>query len=265
MHAFSEIGSGKDAIVYQSPDPSVVLKKGSAFSIKQEEYSFGVLANLCLPNNTPRNFEFYTHEDGDRIISMQKIEGPTGAFIHHDVDSVTRVLFLYYSLMKNNIFQNDLKASNCIFNHGMNGMNGIYLIDFGIATASSEDSDCDHMVSMASLFIQSILFPVDGSTNWFSQQSSISLRTRFVNWIIGGTTRWLRKLFDNPFIKLHVNLENIRIDVAKILSYVHSYNNGRVISALPPAISRRKATLCRRFDLQDSAKPSGISRGVKLF
>ena len=256
MHAFSEIGYGKDAIVYQSQDPSVVLKKGSKFSVNQQEYSFGVLANLCLPQNTPKNFEFYTHEDGDKIISMEKIDGPTGAFLHHDVDSVTRVLFLYYSLMKKNIFQNDLKASNCIFSP-----NGIYLIDFGIATDSIKDSVCDHMVSMASLFIQSILFPVDGSATWFSQQSSISLRTRFVNWIIGGTTRWLRKLFDNAFIKLHVNLENIRIDVAKILSYVHSYNNGRIISALPPAISRRKATLCRSYRPQDSAKPTG----VKLF
>lgn len=261
MNAFAQIGFGKDAVVYQSPDPKIALKKGDGFSVNLREFTFGVLANLLLPKNTPKNHEFYSHEDGDNVISMERIDGPTGVFIHHDVASVASVLTIYYCLMKKNVFQNDLKATNCIFNP-----NGIYLLDFGIASTSSQETQSEHMVSMASLFIQSILFPADDSSTWFSRQSSISLRTRYVIWIIGGTARWLRQLLGVDFLQLHVNLKNENIDITKVVSSLNGFNSGRLISSLPPPLIRGRATnsskFCRSIFEKKSEKKIGLSRRV---
>ena len=255
MHGFCQIGSGKDAVVYQSEDSTVAYKKGDGFTVNMREFTFGVLANLLLPHNTPRVFDFFCHEDGDNVISMEKIGGILGSDVHHDVASVTGVLAIYYSLMKKSVYQNDLKGANSIWND-----QGIFIFDFGIATTLCTDSDCNHLVSMASLFIQSILFPADDSQTWFSRQTSVSLRTRYIIWIIGGTTRWIRHLFSDDSLQLHVNLRNVLINVPRIMASLRSYNTGTVASAVAPSFIRKKPSRSGGYDLVE--KKSRLSRRV---
>lgn len=255
MHGLCKIGSGRDAIVYQSEDSSVAFKKGDKFAVNLREFTFGVLANLLLPKNTPKVLELFCHEDGDNVISMEKIEGISGSDVHHDVASVTGVLAIYYSLMKKNVYQNDLKGANSIWND-----RGIFLFDFGIASTLCTDSDCSHLVSMASLFIQSILFPADNSPTWFSRQTSVLLRTRYITWIIGGTTRWLRHLFDDNSLQLHVNLRNVCINVPRIMASLRLYNTGTVASAVPPPLVRNNSS--RGCGLKLKERHSRLSRRV---
>ena len=147
------IGVGKNATVYGSPDGSVVFKKGDDFSgTNENEYSITKEAFNIFPSRIPRPIDFYRHLDGDNVIVLEFIDGPLASQVDLTESDVVEIITLYFNLMQNGIFQNDLKSDNIIKNLKTNCW---MMMDFGIATRTTLDFH-DNLKKMAVLFLQTL-------------------------------------------------------------------------------------------------------------
>jgi serine/threonine protein kinase len=230
------IGSGRDAEVFVDCNaPDVIFKKGDGNSVSKLEFDLGEAANRICPYNCPRVFDFFQHQDGDSVISQERIYGSTLNASLPSISDLCQIIDVYWLLMQGGVYQNDLKAANVI--RSTDGH--FYIIDFGISTTSTEDS-VEHLCTMASLLLQSILFSADGIQSHFSVLQRSEIRTRYIESIIYGTVAYLRTKLNDNFLKVFVNLRNDRILETRLTRFMQDYNNGRVIANVAPEAPRCK-------------------------
>jgi len=242
------IGSGRDANVYSSAplnSSAVVYKKGD---VTLAEYILGIAANVLCPRACPRVFDFFKHSDGDSVISQIYIVGKTADLLILGIPDIVSLLDTYYKLAIGGVFHNDLQATNCICDNDGN----FHLIDFGIASTSMFPDDLSqHMCLMASLLLQSLLFPSSGKKTAFSSWclSTPSLRTRYINHLIFGAVRWLRVQFNDNSLLVTVNVRDERVISWQLRSFFTGKNSGLIVSAAPPATPRRIPTRLARKNI----------------
>ena len=231
-----KIGSGRDAEVFvDCGAPDVIFKKGDGNSVSRLEFDLGEAANRICPFNCPRVFDFFLHQDGDSVISQERIYGATLDASLPSISDLCQIIDVYWLLMQGGVHQNDLKAANVI--RSTDGH--FYIIDFGIASLPTNNA-AEHLCSMASLLLQSILFSADGIQSYFSLLRRSVIRTRYIESIIYGTVNYLRCKFNNKLLKLTVDLRNDRILETRVTRFLQDYNNGRVIANVAPEAPRCK-------------------------
>lgn len=233
---FSRIGSGRDAEVFADCNaPGVIFKKGDGNSVSRLEFDLGQAANRICPFNCPRVFDFFQHQDGDSVISQERINGSTLDASLPSISDLREIIDVYWLLMQGGVHQNDLKAANVI--RSTDGH--FYIIDFGISTLSTGNS-AEHLCAMASLLLQSIFFPADNIQSHFSRLRRSVIRTRYIESIIYGTVNYLRFKLNNNLLKVFVNLRNDRILETRLAKFMQKYNDGRVIANVAPEAPRCK-------------------------
>lgn len=234
-HVNDIIGSGNQGSVYnmcKKYDCSFALKTDISYTGKPSfEGKYSKVAGELNIGPKVYKYEFCQdkNEKGElkhvNWILMEKIRGKTLSKMYpYNPKFITQVLDKYYKLMKNGIYQRDLKGDNIMIDNEK-----VYIIDYGISTDRTSGKDQRHIRQIIKLLIESLTTQYTmytGCNYSFWKADNLKSRNKVFRDIYQAATDWYFKNFNE-----HANLwiSHSRDDFRKYNSKTGSYEEDHIM------------------------------------